>query len=342
MNAPPIRQDAPDHRGNTGITARPPRVLVNGHPTDPAVVVYRVEIGRHRQTGVVVEVSINDYRTGRIRRHEDTQPARVRQIDELTEATGVEQMPVMLVHRGHLHARLGEITAARPEVHVTSKGVAHSVWIRREADLMHALNEEISRISTLYIADGHHRMLAAERYAARRRHLGDDHPSAFTLAALFPSDEMRILGYHRCFALSKGSSAQDVLDRLAAQSVTARIEESAAPETERGVVAVGLGGRWYRLSLRSRPGPDAFAIDEELLPKLHDLTDHQVPTAPNRHHAMETCWCETENAIRLIPHPPTIEDVLATSDAGLLMPPKSTWFDPKPNPDLFRRSLTGS
>ncbi len=153
---------------------------------------------------------------------------------------------------------------------------------------------------------------------------------------------MRILGYHRCFALTPGTSAQDVLDRLAGDPSIARIEESSAP-TKPGVVAVGLGEHWYRLWLRTALEPggiDAFVIEQDLLPKLHDLTDHQIETPPNRHHALEACWCSDQNALRLIPHPPTIEQVLATSDEGRSMPPKSTWFDPKPIPDLFRRALT--
>ncbi|WP_190814121.1 DUF1015 family protein [Saccharopolyspora pogona] len=324
-----------------GITARPPRVLLHGSAlSEPAVVVYRLETDRHRQTGVVVEVSIDDYRQGRIRRHEAAQPSRVRELDEQTEATGIERMPVMLVHRGHLQARIAEITADVPTARLTGGGVTHTVWVRRDETCARALCDEIGRIGDLYIADGHHRMLAAERYAARHGHLGPDHPSAFTLAALFPSDEMRILGYHRCFALTPGTSTRDVLDRLADHPLTERIEESPAAQTESGVVAVGLGDRWYRLRLRTAGVLDAFAVEQDLLPKLYDLVDHQIEAMPNLHHAVETCWCSNENALRLIPHPPTVDQVMATSDASRPMPPKSTWFDPKPAPDLFRRQLT--
>ncbi|MEV0702580.1 DUF1015 family protein [Saccharopolyspora sp. NPDC050389] len=322
----------------TGITARPPRVLLRGSgcsPAGPAVVVYRLESGRHRQTGVVVEVSIDDYRGGRIRRHEATQPARVRELEEQAETTGTERMPVMLVHRGHL--RIAEITAEAPTARLNDKGVTHTVWIRHDEAWARALCDEIGRIGNLYIADGHHRMLAAERYAARRGHLGSEHPSAFTLAALFPSDEMRILGYHRCFTLASGNTARDVLDRLAEHPLTERIEESPAAETKPGVVAVGVGDRWYRLRLRASGALDAFAIEQELLPKLHDLTEAEA--APGSH-AVETCRCSGQNAFRLIPHPPTIDQVLAISDEGRPMPPKSTWFDPKPTANLFLRPLT--
>ncbi|SDZ36751.1 Uncharacterized conserved protein, DUF1015 family [Saccharopolyspora shandongensis] len=324
-------------REDTGITARPPRVLLRGSgDPGPAVVVYRLESGPHRQTGVVVEVSIDDYRGGRIRRHEATQPARVRELEEQAEATGVERMPVMLVHRGHLP--IADLTAETPTARMHDGGATHTVWIRRDEAGARALCDEIGRIGNLYIADGHHRMLAADRYAARRG-LGSGHPSAFTLAALFPSDEMRILGYHRCFALAPGSTARDVLDRLAEHPLTERIEESPAADTEPGVVAIGVGDRWYRLRLRASGVLDAFAIEQELLPKLHDLTAAEADAAPGRQHAVETCWCDGRNAFRLIPHPPTIDQVLTTSDEGRPMPPKSTWFDPKPTAQLFRRPL---
>ncbi|CAM03496.1 uncharacterized protein (DUF1015 family) [Saccharopolyspora erythraea NRRL 2338] len=345
MSAYPVRQAAPaEHRG---ITLRPPRMRLSGphgaatRLPAPAIVVYRLESGQHRQTGVVVEVSVDDYRDGRIRRHEDTRPDHVRQIAELTESTGTEQTPVMLVHRGRgvLRARLAAITAGEPDVRVLRDGVAHSVWIRRSAELARELADEAGRIDALYIADGHHRMAAAERYADRRRQLGQDH--AFTLAALFPGDEARILGYHRCFALAERATAQDVLDRLAAHPGTARIEESAAGATAPGVVAVGLGDRWYRLVLRPRDhrSLDAFTVDDELVPTLSGLTD-QAGTTAGSHHAMETCWCAGRNAVRLVPHPPTIEQLMATSDAGVPMPPKSTCFDPKPMSGLFVRELT--
>ncbi|QUH02415.1 DUF1015 family protein [Saccharopolyspora erythraea] len=347
MSAYPVRQAAPpEHRG---ITLRPPRTLLTGphgangpalRLPDPAIVVYRLESGQHRQTGVVVEVSVDDYRNGRIRRHEDTRPEHVRQIAELTESTGTEQTPVMLVHRGRgvLSARLAAITAREPDVRVARGGVAHSVWIHESAELARELTDEAGRIDALYIADGHHRMAAAELHADRGRHLGQDH--AFTLAALFPGDETRILGYHRCFALAERASARDVLDRLAAHPGTARIEETAAAVTAPGAVAVGLGDRWYRLALRprNRRSLDAFTVDEELVPALSGLTDHSA-TMTGSHHAMESCWCAGRNAVRLVPHPPTIEQLMETSDAGVPMPPKSTCFDPKPMPGLFVREL---
>ncbi|GGI87822.1 hypothetical protein GCM10011581_26120 [Saccharopolyspora subtropica] len=321
-----------------GITTRPPRAQVRttsgqyARLPSPAVVVYRMETGRHRQTGVVLEVSLDDYRTGRIRCHEATQPDRERELEELTEATGIEQMPVMLVHRRHplLRAQLAEITTTDPDVRLTTGEVTHSVWIRRDAERARAVNFEVSRIHALYIADGHHRMRVAGRYADRHRDLGPTHPAAYTLAALFPADEMRILGYHRCVPVPPDG---EVLRQLATHPATMRIEAAAAPEAAPGVIAVRLDEQWYRLHLRTRRDPyhglDARVLDEELLPEL----------AVDGHHNVDTCWCATHRTIHFAPHPPSIDQLMSTSDAGLVMPAKSTWFDPKPAPNLFRRRL---
>ena len=329
MNALPLRQGVePEPRG---VTTRPPHALLRAPDSGgysrlpaPAVVVYRLDTGGHQQTGIVVEVAVDDYRQGRIRRHEATRPDHAHRVAELTETSGTEQLPVMLVHRGRteLAERLAGITADAPDVSLTTDGVAHSVWVRPAADHPH----EIAGIDALYIADGHHRMSAAVRYADRRAHLGGRHPSAFTLAALFPAEQMRILGHDRRFRLRAEVSAQDVVDRLRAHSLTARIEPRDNADTAPGEVAVGVRGRWYRISLRSKDEMSRCnaAIDDGLVPALHDLLDHDSPGPAD---------------LRLVPHPPTIEQVMAISDTGLVLPPKSTWFHPKPLPGLFLREL---
>ncbi|RCW45723.1 uncharacterized protein (DUF1015 family) [Halopolyspora algeriensis] len=384
MNASHAQQTttAPESpAGTTGITTRPPRVLVatqrcagttegatdpvrirqhlntGGYtrPPAPAVIVYRMGSDRHRQTGVVVEVSIDDYRTGRIRRHEATQPERERRLNEIIEATGIEHMPVTLAHpsRARLSSLLTEIAAGEPDVHLdAADGITHTAWIRHDAELARTIQDELGHIDTLYIADGHHRMAAAERYAGRRSRLGEDHAGAFTLAALFPSDEMRILGYHRCLPLPEGMSASDVLERLAAQPVTARVEECASTETASpapGIVTVRLDGRSYRLWLRApresehvRASLDIVTLDEELLPAMFGTVESRPRGAPvfaAENTGGATCWCAERDAIGFFPHPPSVEQVMAVSDAGLVMPPKSTCFHPKAGAGLFAREL---
>ena len=317
----------------------------------PAVVVYQLEADQHRQTGVVVEVSVDDYRNGRIRRHEATQPERERQLDEFTEAAKIEQMPVMLTHATHLglSSLFGEIESDEPTARQTSSDdTIHTVWVRHDADLVAAVQDEIGHVETLYIADGHHRMVVAERYAKRRGHLGTDHAGAFTLAALFPSDELRIFGYHRCLPLPAETSAHDVLQRLAALPVTARFEKCApghAPSPERGVIVVRAEGQCYQLWLHTpahhvRSSLDVVVLDEAILPPILGFTGQTgLATVPSGGNGGNACWCAQRNSLSFFPHPPSIEQVMAVSDAGLVMPPKATWFAPKASSGLFVREL---
>ncbi|SFT33370.1 Uncharacterized conserved protein, DUF1015 family [Actinopolyspora lacussalsi subsp. righensis] len=381
MNAPRIQHTTTvprnsDHHSG-GITVRHPRLLVldqrgtepldgsiepervrrllggGGYtrPPRPTVVVYRLRAGRHQQTGVVVEVSLDDYRAGRIRRHEATRPEREHRIEQLTEASGVEQMPVTLTHpdRPHLSELLAGVTEREPDLQADATGgVRHSVWLRQDTMLARTVREELASVPAVYIADGHHRMAVAERNGRSHRHSTEEDPRAFTLAALFPSSQMRILGYHRCLPAHRELSTAWVLERLTALPVVTRIEECTSTATTNpaaGVVLLRLNDRCFRLWLRSPIGPnqvraglDAVLLDEQLLPAVSRIVD------PNGQHGESSdgggkCWCSSRNAICLVPHPPTVEQVMAVSDSGSVMPPKSTWFDPKAVAGLFAREL---
>ncbi|GAB2738230.1 DUF1015 domain-containing protein [Salinifilum aidingensis] len=361
MSAP--RTEAP----TAGVTARLPRSLVLDHRWDanpgdaariresfdsgryprlpePAVVVYRIAEGEHEQTGVVVEVSVDDYRAGRVRRHEATQLERERLLDEFTELSGIEQMPVTLAHSPDeaLRSVTERITSTEPEVDLAAgDGTRHTVWVQRDPGLARAVELGVSGVDALYIADGHHRMAAAEHYAARRHHLGSDHPAAFTLAALFPADEMRVFGYHRCLPVPGGAAA-GVFEKLVSLPVIARWEDCSVTTPEPGVVVVRFADECYRMVLRPsganghvRASLDVVTLDEEVLPELGITPISCGNGAP------ENCRHPADEAVRFVAHPPSIEQIMAVSDAGLVMPPKSTWFAPKPAPGLFLRDLTG-
>lgn len=314
--------------------------------TAPSVVVYRVESAGHRQTGLVVEVAVEDYRNHRIRRHEATRPEQERELDELAETSGREQVPVTLTYpvRSSPRPALEAITSAAPEVvHTDAGGVTHTVWTRHEPELIRDIHEEIDRVAALYIADGHHRMAAADRRANRRNR------AEFTLAALFPSDEMRVLGYHRSIARPATTHAE-VLDALSDQPTIGRVEECSA-ETARtapGIVLMCLDGAWYRISLRTpcasadvRSSLDVVTLDESILPGVFGPTGGQprATRLPTEDPHQATRWCAEGGMIGFLPHPPEVEQIMAVSDAGQLMPPKSTWFDPKTGAGLFHRPV---
>ncbi|GAA1252022.1 DUF1015 family protein [Prauserella halophila] len=366
----------PDGR-NTGVTIRPPRVLVLNperaahlpEPAtagqlpglvergvlhrlpEPAVLVYRVTSGAHQQTGVVVEVAVDDYREGRIRRHEATDHGRERQLAELTERSGVEQLPVTLAHqeRPVLCELITRVAAGEPHVRVTREHEEHTVWIAHDTDTVRAVYDELAELAVLYIADGHHRLAAAERCAATT--------CSFTLAVLFPRDQLRILGYPRCVPRPAGTPAPVLLDQLARQPVVARLHELAPSDAIRpdhGSVSMYLEGRWYRLWLHQPhtvvPPPatvhplstvDTVLLDEAIIAPVLPEGKGNTPLSGRAGTAAIANWCDEHHAVGFLPSPPRVDQVMAVSDAGHVMPPKSTWFDPKAGHGLFLRQSAG-
>ncbi|MPY96613.1 MAG: DUF1015 family protein [Actinophytocola sp.] len=312
-------------------------------PPDGALIVYRLAADGHEQTGVLADVGIGDYRAGRVRRHEATQPDRVRRMAELLAVTRCELVPVMLTHqpRPRLGALVASIAARTPDVELIGDDVAQSVWIEPPGALADDVRAEISDIDTLYIADGHHRMAAAERHATR-----DPGGCDAVLGALFPADHLRLLGYPRSLPRPGGMSASDLLDVLASQPATESIEECADITIEPGSVAVWLDGRWYRLRLRTPRSADPSAsldvsvLEDGVLGPLIDATGTRVLPLPGTRDADAVArWCAEHDAVGFVLHPPGVADVMAVADAGAVMPPKSTWFDPKARAGPFLREL---
>lgn len=336
------------------LTIRPPRLRVTGSRSECAFVIYQLVAGRHRQLGVVVELSIDDYRNGRIRRHEATHPGRVRQLQEQRDAGSAGLVPVTLLHRvrPRLRSLLIEAAAREPDVlRPPDDGTSELAWIERDVDRAQAIHGELAGLEVLYLADGHHRLSAAERSASRRSELGEDAPEAqFVLAALFPADEMRILGYHRCLARPDRMSTSDLIGMLAGLPATERVVECASVaeiEPAPGVVVLHLDGRWYRIGLRTPQGAagpraslDIVALEDGVLaPMLGSPgvgSDSPITALPGTSDATTVAhWCAEHRAIGFLLHPPSVEQIMAVADAGQVMPPKSTWFDPKPRAGLF-------
>lgn len=325
--------------------------------TERSIIVYRLGVGDHQQTGVVVEVPVDDYRKGRVRRHEATRDDRERELSEFQVAAGIELVPVTLAHqaRPRLKALLAEATAGEPDVHVISRdGLAQTVWVVRAAELKQQIQVELAGTGTLYIADGHHRLAVAERHASGQARPGGDRAVDFVLGALFPADEMRVLGYHRGVRRPERMSASQVLAALSRQPGTDSVgpcSAAAAAQSAPGEVSVYLGGQWYRLRLRTAPGAvdaraalDVVALEDGVLAPMLEAVDArlsaQIEPLPGSYDPEAVArWCTERQAIGFLLHPPSVEEVMAVSDAGLLMPPKSTWFDPKARAGPFLRDL---
>jgi len=318
----------------------------------PYYYVYRLQMGDHVQTGLVAAASVIAYDEDRIRKHEYTRPDkeddRVRQIAALDAQTG----PVKLTHRSN--RRLSElvcrVTDTDPVTDVTTDdAVRHTLWLVDDAGLIEEMSalfdpEQGGEIDTLYIADGHHRSAAASRVAAQRRRGGDGWNRACEgfLAVLFQADEVRILDYNRVVRDLNGLSREGFLARVHERFQVALSEDPVRPR-QGGEFGLYLPGQWYRLSLEpSRIS--GYEPVERLDVSL--LADHLIEPVlgisdPRRDKRidfvggirglgeLERRVDGGEMAAAFSLYPTTLGQLMAVADAGRVMPPKSTWFEPK-------------
>ena len=310
------------------------------------VFVYRLASHGHVQHGVVGEMPIGAYLDGRIRRHEFTRIAREDALAEYIDRVRTASSPVSLAYRAadEIRDRIDTATQARPAVsHTTEDGVAHDIWVLGGADA-HSLISGFGSVSTAYITDGHHRCAATARFSTA----GAD---ARLLVVLFPDDELRILPYHRVVRDLGQHSTESFLARLSehfiVEPLTGGDPEAARPRT-RGEFAVHVDGRWLRFRLardEDRPPGPADAIDAAILQArvigpLLGITDPRdderlgyVSGAGGFEQLERACREGWRAAFAL--YPTSMDELVAVADAGAVMPPKSTWFDPKPRSGFF-------
>ena len=227
----------------------------------PALYVYRLAVGGHRQLGVLGLCSLDDYDAGRIKQHETTRPDKEDDRTRHLLTLGCQPEPVFLAYRhdAEVDRRLAAAAAGEPLYRFTAPdGVEHTLWRLAGADA-EALTTAFARLDALYVADGHHRCAAASRARAElrtNRRATEPQPCDFLLAAVFPDDQVRILAYNRVVHDLAGRSPAEL---LAALRAVMEVEEGAAAVPgRRGRVSMFLDGRWYGLVL---PGERVAASD---------------------------------------------------------------------------------
>jgi uncharacterized protein (DUF1015 family) len=307
----------------------------------PAFHAYRMTREGQAQTGVVGVADVAAYDRGRIRRHETTRPAkqadRAAHIDALDAQTG----PVLLIHRPdpRIARLLAEATSVPAPTALTGPGgVAHELWPIADEGQVAALAAAFDAQEALYIADGHHRSAAASMVHGRRC----TPASGGFLAVSFPSDEVRILPYNRLVRAPSGTPVEAILDGIGARCT---LEPAAGPVTPAapGRFGLYLAGRWYRVTAPDalrRAGDPVEQLDVALLQR-HVLEPVLGVSDPRTDPRIEFVGgvrplAELEAAVdgggwtaAFSMHPTTVEDLMGVADAGGIMPPKSTWFEPK-------------
>ncbi len=312
----------------------------------PVYYLYRLVMGDHEQTGLVAAASVADYNTNRIRKHEYTRPDketdRVNQIDALNAQTG----PVFLTYRHDdtVDALARRIMANTPLYDLTADdGVRHTFWIVDDPADIDTLTRTFDAMPNLYIADGHHRSAAAARVAEKRAAAGQGGGAAdYFLAVLFPDNQMQILDYNRVVRDLNGLTPAAFLDACGAAFTVAPAEAPVKPARP-GEFGLYLDGRWYRLAIRPEQVPaddpvarlDVSLLQDRLIAPVLGITD------PRRDaridfvggirglQELERRVDSGEMAAAFSLHPTRLDDLMAVADAEKVMPPKSTWFEPK-------------
>ena len=302
---------------------------------------YRMTSGDHTQTGIVGGASVAAYDEGRIRRHETTRPDKQADRAAQIEAVGAQTGPAFLIHRSSaaIARTIAQVTASPAPTRVDGPGgVRHELWPVSNPATVAALVAAFDELPALYIADGHHRSAAASMV---HQHRPTDATALF-LAVAFPADEVQILAYNRLVRAPEGVDAEAILTGAAERFA---LEPSDGPVTPAapGRFGLYLAGRWYRLTapeeLRGSDDPvdqlDVAILQRHLLEPVLEISDPRRDprigfvggVRPLTELEMAVDGGTWTAAVSM--HPTIVADLIGVADAGGIMPPKSTWFEPK-------------
>ncbi|MDO4267604.1 MAG: DUF1015 family protein [Eubacteriales bacterium] len=327
---------------------------------DPAECCYLYELvmnGRS-QTGIVACASVDDYQNGVIARHENTREDkeldRIRHVD----VTGAHTGPIFLAYRPDavIGRLMAQIKQEEPLYDFTAEdGVVHRVWRISDAGRIGTLRERFAAMGRLYIADGHHRAASAVKVGLKRReekpgYTGDEEFNYF-LSVLFPGDQLMIMPYNRVVRDLNGLDGAEFLRRIGDCFEVTRLGEKPYEPESRRRIGMYLDGCWYRLEAKEEilsedpvRGLDVSLLQDNLLKPVLGIADPRTDgriqfVGGIRGTGELERLVDGGAAAAFSMYPTSIEELFAVADAGLLMPPKSTWFEPKLRSGLFIHRL---
>ncbi|MBF0154880.1 MAG: DUF1015 domain-containing protein [Magnetococcales bacterium] len=315
----------------------------------PCLYVYRLTHAGHQQTGLVAAISVDAYLNDRVKKHEHTRPDKEDDRTRIADVLDANSGPVFLTYRHDesIQQVLEQIVGHQPACDfVATDGVRHTFWVVSEASFIDRLVTLFDTLSALYIADGHHRAAAASRVCRARRDqrgamVGETPVDRF-LGVMFPDDQVRILEYNRVVRDLRGATPQEFLARVAERFDVQPEDQPVKPDKPR-CFGMFLAGTWYRLT--SRPDVsighdpverlDVSLLQDHLLqpilgivnPRLDGRIDF-VGGVRGLAGLVERVR-SGEMAVAFSLYPTALADLMTVADAGRVMPPKSTWFEPK-------------
>lgn len=320
--------------------------------------IYELTMEGRVQTGIVACASIDDYADGIIKKHENTRAEkeadRIRHVDACNAQTG----PIFLAYRANAVIREVVRTAKEQQAlydFVSDDGIRHRVFrIDNESEIA-KIQDSFAKTGEIYIADGHHRAASAVKVGFMRREQNPDYTGEeefnYFLSVLFPDEELMIMDYNRVVKDLGNDTAESFLEK-AGQIFELNELSGAMQPKEKGKISMYLSGKWYALSIRESDKSDdpVDGLDVSLLQKLllepvlgilDPKTDERIDFVGGIRGLKELERRVNEDcAVAFAMYPTSIGELFAVADAGRLMPPKSTWFEPKLRSGLFIHSLS--
>jgi uncharacterized protein (DUF1015 family) len=322
---------------------------------EPLLGVYRQKWGTHEQTGLVALASVDEYDRGIIKKHELTRPVKENDRVRIIETHESQSGPVLLFFQRteKLQRFFEEVTATPPDSHfIAEDKVEHTVWSVRDPATIQQVVKDFQDIPSLYIADGHHRSAAASRVRAAQTNSGANHAEGF-LSVIFPHDQLNILPYNRVVRDLNGRTPKELLETLALHFELTVIPKPGNPPP--AGFEMYLEKQWHRAKPKQDPTggnqPDpvrALAVSELTERVLDPLLGIQDQRSDPRidfvggvrsYKELAAKVDSGDWAVAFWLYPTTVDELIAVSDADRVMPPKSTWFEPKLRDGLFIHML---
>ncbi|MBQ9936109.1 MAG: DUF1015 domain-containing protein [Lachnospiraceae bacterium] len=311
--------------------------------------------GRH-QTGIVACASIDDYQNGIIKKHENTRADK--EIDRIThvDVCNAQTGPIFLAYRAvkKIDSIVDRIKSTEAEYSFVSEdGIGHNVWVIKDSADIEIVRSAFSNMNDIYIADGHHRAASAVKVGLKRRDenggVGELESDMF-LSVLFPDNQLKILPYNRVVRDLNGYSKEDFLTKV---SECFDIEQISAPfqPVEKCTFGMYLDNIWYKLKAKDEiksndpvAGLDVSVLQDNLLNPILGIEDPRVDKRIDfvggiRGLSELERRVAEDMTVAFSMYPTSIEELFDVADAGLLMPPKSTWFEPKLRSGIFIHKL---
>ena len=323
----------------------------------PALYIYRQIMDGRVQTGIVGCVAVDEYQNNTIKKHEFTRVEKEKDRINHFDVCDADTEPVFLTYRDDKRIRTiveGYVANHEPEYDITSDdGIQHTLWVVDDPELVKSLTGLFDEIPALYIADGHHRSASACKVGLKRR---EEHPDYtgdeefnFFMAVIFPDNDLKIFDYNRVVKDLNGSTSEEFLDKIreAGFDVEEKGSDSYYPEGKH-IFAMFLDGKGYKLTARDSIIPDHVteSLDVAVLQNslLHPILGIEDPRTDKRIDFVGGIRglekrVNDDMEVAFAVYPVDVDDLLRVADNNMVMPPKSTWFEPKLGSGLFLHSL---